>query len=888
MAMLSFIVLLWLIIGYLQHIERSFENFNKVSELDKKNISLVKDVEELKNAVQKFTYTGYQDAADDARNRYQKITETLELSTDVQNEQIQVSLTAIEKHLKKYYVTFETLEEQVKSRDKIRDQKKGKIYNIKKIIEQYFLKTKTSDLKQIELSLNTYFHLTETNALYYFDTEEKSYLTAHKKSLKLLLNEVIILEKNELDPLKKSLLVSLKDELLAYKKIIKKEVQYLRGFNFLVNIVMAAEAYEVFYQANKVSQTSVKSLEKINSTIYSEIESSILTMAFFGILLFIVLLVLSLLITRSIVTPISKLTNAFVKLADGKTGESIPNYYNDDEIGDLTKSAQSFRQKNIEIADLFNKSERLGQSLAMSEERFTLAIEGTQDGIWDWNITSNEVVFSKNWKSMLGYEESDVGTQLDDWKLRVHPDDVEPVIQKIEEHFRGESEIYEAQMRMLCKDKSYKFILARGRAVFNDQGEPIRMVGFHTDMSEKKVLEDNLVKAKTEAENANHAKSDFLANMSHEIRTPLNGILGLTELLIKTPLNRQQSEYLDKSKRSSEALLHVINDILDYSKIEAGKLDLERIPFNIEEVLINIRDLFEYQTTQKGLELVIHSQFSDTTYLTGDSLRLTQVLTNLVGNALKFTEKGSIRVDVNLLKRQGMTVVVQFCVEDSGIGMSKDIQENLFQEFSQADSSITRKYGGTGLGLAISKELVSMMGGDLTLESEVGVGSIFSFICEFTIKELSSKKSDTVIENSFESTQVLKNKKVLLVEDNEINQVVLSGILDEFQINIDIANNGEEAVSCAKKMQYDLILMDLQMPIMDGFEATKSIRTLSSYKKIPIFALSAAVMQQDKERTQDAGMDEHLAKPIDQVKLVSTMVNYLSTEKTEIKMEKKL
>ena len=435
------------------------------------------------------------------------------------------------------------------------------------------------------------------------------------------------------------------------------------------------------------------------------------------------------------------------------------------------------------------------------------------------------------------------------------------------------------EYKMTRRDSVEIDVLVDFYFTYSEDGKPLKAYGTKYNLTKQKENERELILAKEKAEKATQSKSEFLANMSHEIRTPLNGVIGLTDLVLQTQLNNEQRDFLNRSLSSSNALLHVINDILDYTKIEANKIDLEHIPFRLDEILSQLTNLFSYQFNNKGIDFrsIVDSNVPNN--LIGDPFRIVQILTNLVGNAIKFTQKGSVKVLSSSHNIDAESVKLKIDIEDSGIGISQEKKSRLFKEFSQVDTSNTREYGGTGLGLVISKKLAQLMDGEISVESKEGEGSTFSF--ELKLKyDNNANNSVKIVNFNEQKKKSALIGKVLLVEDNKTNQIVASINLKKFGLEVEIAENGAIAVEKAKENEYHIILMDLQMPIMDGFEATRKIREFN--KNIPIIALSAAVMQEDVKLTQDAGMNQHLAKPLNLVKLYEVLDHYLKIEIKEI------
>jgi len=505
---------------------------------------------------------------------------------------------------------------------------------------------------------------------------------------------------------------------------------------------------------------------------------------------------------------------------------------------------------------------KLEAELRASSERWQFALEGAGDGVWDWNVQSGEAILSRRWKEMLGYTEGEVANQASEFTKRVHPDDMPHVMADIQAHMDGKTPLSSNEFRMICKDGSWKWMLGRGMVVsFSSDGKPMRLVGTQTDISDRKKNEETI-------QAANRAKSEFLANMSHEIRTPMNAIIGLSHLCLQTELTPKQQNYLRKISTSANNLLVIINDVLDFSKIEAGKLAMEVVPFKLDEVMDNVATVIGMKAREKSLELIFDTDPKLPSALRGDALRLGQVLINLAGNAVKFTEHGEIVVQTQCVCEDDTSITLKFLIRDTGIGLTTEQQGKLFQAFSQADSSTTRKYGGTGLGLAICNRLVELMGGTIQVESSPGLGSTFWFTAKF------EKLADAMPALSKMPT-LPKKLRILVVDDNETSLEILKGSLEALGMDVVLAGSAKTGLALLENTQdapFDLVLMDWQMPEMDGIEAVRAMHMSQTLTEVPSVIMVTAY-DTDEVMRQAAGipLDGILNKPVIGSALLDTL-----------------
>lgn len=537
--------------------------------------------------------------------------------------------------------------------------------------------------------------------------------------------------------------------------------------------------------------------------------------------------------------------------------------WSDDEVNILQTLARNIAYSIERIAN--------ETAINESEEKFRLLANNIPGTVYlsNYDEYNTKIYINDEIEKLTGFPKSSFMNNELSFIDLIHPEDKIRTIVAQKNAIDNKKAIH-LIYRIVHKNKHIVWVEEFGDAIYKD-GKIEFIEGIFIDITERKKSE-TVLQQKEFAEAANKAKSEFLANMSHEIRTPLNGIIGFTDLLMKTNLGTTQEKYITTVNQSALSLLDIINDILDFSKIEAGKLDLFIEKYNIGDMLNQIIDLILYESNQKKLDLNLNISPEMPTYCWIDSVRLKQILINLLANAVKFTEKGSIYLDVTVLKKTDDThAKIRFAVTDTGIGILEINKKKIFKAFSQEDSSTTRKFGGTGLGLTISNQLLGLMNSHLQLESQIDVGSIFYFDLEVqTSNEPTIKNS--LIETDFDEIKnmVVKNPlnnkklKIMIVEDNKVNMLLLKTIIKNLDINPVIFEiiNGKDAVDQFEAIHPDIIFMDIQMPIMNGYEATRIIRTLPSGQKVPIIAITAGTEKEEKAKCIAAGMNDYIPKPI--------------------------
>ena len=503
---------------------------------------------------------------------------------------------------------------------------------------------------------------------------------------------------------------------------------------------------------------------------------------------------------------------------------------------------------------------------------------GSLDGIWYWDVERQDQEWmSPRFKELFGYRDDEIPNTSEWWMANIFPEDRDVALDNFAKHLADPAHPYDQIVRYRHRDGSSVWVRCRGLAVRNERGEPIRLLGCHTDVTALKRAEEDLRRqaaelrdARDAAERANQAKGTFLANVSHEIRTPLNAVIGTAELFADTDLTPAQHDYIGAIRESAEALLDIINDILDFSKIEADKLQSEQRPFRLRDRLDNLVKSLAPRLHGKPVAMRIDVADDAPEALLGDARLLRQVLANLLSNAIKFTERGEIALRVHVQELTVDAVTLRFEVADTGIGIPPHKQRVIFEEFVQADASTTRRYGGTGLGLAIASRLVDALGGTIGLQSEPGAGSTFHFTARFGLDLAAPAEAPRPPELDVE----LRPLHVLLVEDSVANQRVGAGMLEKLRHTVRIVADGAAAVEACDAERFDVILMDLQMPGMDGYEATRAIRRREQHEgaaRTPIVALTARASSGNEELCMATGFDGYLAKPYRSRELLSAM-----------------
>lgn len=495
--------------------------------------------------------------------------------------------------------------------------------------------------------------------------------------------------------------------------------------------------------------------------------------------------------------------------------------------------------------------------------RMQLANDSAGIGVWELDLKTEKLVWDSWMYKLYGISELEFSCTYQAWLDRVHVDDVEHNERMLDEAINGVG-IYDPEFRVVHPDGNIRTIKASAEILRDSHGVAIKVVGVNYDVTEKVDAIRKLFDAKLAAENAAQSKSDFLANMSHEIRTPMNAILGGLQLLENTSLPDELRVVLKNASYSGQSLLTIINDILDYSKIESNQLQLEKASFSLTEVLDSITYDLDSLVSEKRIGFTVNKDESYNEYWVGDLVRVKQIILNLSSNAVKFTEKGSVKINASSKVFEGKEAIYLEVV-DSGIGMSKEVTEHIFERFTQADSSTTRKYGGTGLGMSITISLVKMMGGEIDIQSKQGLGTTV------TIKlplPKANNIADKAPKKSFKAPN-LKGKKILIAEDNNINQVLIKAMMAKTNADITIVENGLLAFEAVQLELFDLVFMDIHMPVMDGIEANQQIKTI--LPNLPIIALTANVMDKDVKHYYQQGFIFHVPKPIDINELYGTL-----------------
>jgi len=537
---------------------------------------------------------------------------------------------------------------------------------------------------------------------------------------------------------------------------------------------------------------------------------------------------------------------------------------------------------NVQQVNQLTAERNLAEKRLKEQERFINKIASFSPNIiYVFDLEHKKTIFiNHDLFKMLGYGPNDLPKSFEKaFNRLIDPQEYEDFKRFVNRlALLSEEEVDEAEMKLIGADGNYNWMFTRNVSFKrNEQGVTTQVLGTAVNISNRKKEEEELLIAKQQAEHAATAKSEFLSNMSHEIRTPMNAIIGLSDLLLSRDFKGEDLENLKAIKNSADNLLVIINDILDFSKIEAGKLNFESIAFSLRERLDHVIKTMNFKAEQKNIYLKLSLSKDLPSHLIGDPFRLNQILVNLVGNAVKFTSEGGVTIQVSSQsKEEDGTENITFEVIDTGIGVPEEKQASIFESFSQAYTDVTRHYGGTGLGLTITKRLVELQGGNLGLESEKDKGSNFHFTLPFQITQCEDKDHIKVL-NHEDLKDSLSGVNILVAEDNPVNQMLIQQVLSKWDVTFTICNNGQEAVDVINQQTFNIILMDLQMPVLDGISATHKIRQSEGVNQdIPIIALTADAFVETRKRVINEGFNDYLTKPFKKEDLLEKISKHVS------------
>jgi PAS domain S-box-containing protein len=533
---------------------------------------------------------------------------------------------------------------------------------------------------------------------------------------------------------------------------------------------------------------------------------------------------------------------------------------------------------NLVIFSLIAKNTRAEKELRKSESLFSIILNGLNDGVYDYDVPNGTIEYSPSYQKMLGYTGTELSTIHDDFYSIMHPDDVEAAAEIMRQYLAREIPAYINIFRIRHKKGRWVWIMSRGIGIWDENGQIRRLIGTHTDISIQKQHEEELAffakenelqraelaLAKEKAEAANRAKGDFLATMSHEIRTPMNAVIGLASLLLETKLDDKQKEMTETLHANADILLQLVDNLLDFSRIESGQIELEMRPFIFDGVFKGLHAMFDAQASTKSLVLSITNNIGKQSFF-GDPTRIQQILMNLIGNALKFTHRGSISVVADAKWQDDTVARIRVVVTDTGVGIPPEKINTIFDKFVQADQTISRRFGGSGLGLAICKVLAELMGGTISVVSHVDEGSIFTLSLPMKIAK-QQKQVKAAAAPPLMANPSAWAKTVLVVEDYEANVMVATLMLENLGYRVDVACSGAEAIQKVRirPAPYAAILMDVQMQDLDGYETTRRIRTIEQERGMRhfIIGVTAHALAGDREKCIDAGMDDYMSKPV--------------------------